>query len=231
MTPRGRPANGHNARPFVKKNAMRRALLTLALLIARPGISWAEAHVPDAGPMPAEAVLDGLSQKEWAHRWWQWAFSFDEARSPVADRSGAFCASRQTGAVWFLAGTYGSARTQRSCRVPQGKYLFFPVINYISARGEGSSTPCEALVSRAARLTEGPATLVLEVDGRRFDASRIHRLADTRCFSVVPGSPPDAASNGYFVMLPPLPAGPHVVEFLGMLPGMTQAVTYRLQVE
>lgn len=210
---------------------MRRTLLTLALLTLRAGHAGAQGPMHDAGPLPAEARVGGLSQEEWAHRWWQWAFAFDSARSPVADRSGAYCASRQGGDVWFLAGTYGSARTQRSCRVPHGKHLFFPVINYISARGEGSSTPCQALVARAARLTDGPVTLALEVDGQRYDARRIHRLADRTCFSVVPDGPPDAASNGYFVMLPPLPRGRHVIEFLGMLPDMTQAVTYTLQVD
>lgn len=40
----------------------------------------------------------------------------------------------QSSEVWFLAGTYGTPRTIRTCRVPRDKYLFFPLINYVVAR-------------------------------------------------------------------------------------------------
>jgi len=40
-----------------------------------------------------------------------------------------------------------------------------------------------------------------------------------------------AASNGYYVMLKPLPRGRHTVNFGGALPNMSQAVSYTLIVE
>ena len=40
-----------------------------------------------------------------------------------------------------------------------------------------------------------------------------------------------SAANGYYVMLRPLAPGKHVLNFGGMLPGMSQAVTYTLLVE
>ena len=39
--------------------------------------------------------------------------------------------SSQKGAVFFLAGTYESTVTKRVCTVPAGKYLFFPIVNYV----------------------------------------------------------------------------------------------------
>jgi hypothetical protein len=40
-----------------------------------------------------------------------------------------------------------------------------------------------------------------------------------------------SAANGYYVMLKPLAPGKHVLNFGGRLPGMSQAVTYTLEVE
>lgn len=40
-----------------------------------------------------------------------------------------------------------------------------------------------------------------------------------------------SAANGYYVMLRPLSPGEHVLNFGGMLPTMSQAVTYTLLVE
>lgn len=178
--------------------------------------------------IPADQAVKSLPQLEWSQRWWQWALSFDRVRSPVADRTGQMCASRQSGDVWFLAGTYGTARTERTCHVPAGKTLFFPLINYVTYRVDDSDESCASLVARAAALTDRPSVLVLNLDGQQFDQLQTHRLAQSRCFSLVPGQPADAASNGYYVALKPLSRGAHTLHFGGILPSMAQAVTYHL---
>jgi len=49
--------------------------------------------------------------------------------NPVTDTTGQFCATGQKGAVWFLAGTFGvPSSVSRTCTVPAGQALFFPVI-------------------------------------------------------------------------------------------------------
>lgn len=196
-----------------------------ALLLAQPAAFGQESLlVPPAQPVA------GASQVEWSQRWWQWAFSFDRIRSPVADRTGARCASRQSGDVWFLAGTYGTQRTERTCTVPHGKTLFFPLINYVTLRDQGTNETCLSLASRAAALTNDPSALVLEINGTRFDKLQAHRMASP-CFSIVPGEKADAVANGYYVAIRPLPRGTHVLNFGGVLPSMIQAVTYKLTVE
>ena len=178
---------------------------------------------------PTES-LAGKSQTEWSINWWQWAFSFERVRSPIADQTGALCASRQSGDVWFLAGTYGTKRVERTCTVPYGKTLFFPLINYIAFRGEESTESCMSLGSRAKELTNNPSALVLEINGKRFENLKTHRLA-SRCFSVVQGQRADAVSDGYLVAIRPLPRGIHVLNFGGILPTLMQAVTYTITVE
>jgi len=82
--------------------------------------------------IPPDKPVAGVSQEEWSKRWWRWALSFDEDGSPVGDPDGSLCAEGQSGPVWFLAGTYETARTVRKCRVPAGKTLFFPLVNFIA---------------------------------------------------------------------------------------------------
>jgi hypothetical protein len=185
--------------------------------------------------VPADEPVAGMTQAEWSEAWWQWAGSFAHSESPIADQTGERCASRQQGDVWFLAGTYGTSRTVRTCRVPRGKYLFFPLINYVLMPRSGYVPDCKAFIRDAARLTDLAAYLVVDIDGRRLERPESHRQA-TGCFDMgARVSPPirvyPSAANGFYVMLEPLSAGTHELNFGGVLPSMSQAVTYTLIVE
>jgi hypothetical protein len=200
---------------------MRAALGLAALLLAGP----AQAQlIPPAKP------IAGASQDEWTKRWWHWALSFDDADSPVADSDGSLCASRQSGPVWFLAGTYGSQRVVRSCRIPAGKTLFFPLANVIAFPPDDEREACASLMLRAETLTDAPAALVLEVNGRRFSGLEAHRQATRGCFLVAPDDDAPAAANGYYVALGPLKRGRYTLNFGAILPSLSQAVTYTLDV-
>lgn len=182
------------------------------------------------------ASVGGISQEDWSRAWWQWAGSFSRQDSPVADRTGELCGEKQKGPVWFLAGTYGTQRTLRNCRVPSGKYLFFPLINYVVMPSQDRSMTCASAMETARRITDDPAALILEVDGVRVSNLATARQATKKCFDM--GALTEArykifpsAANGYYVMLKPLSPGTHVLNFGGALPGVLQAVTYTLIVD
>jgi hypothetical protein len=184
---------------------------------------------------PAEQI-GGKTQLELSVQWWQWAASFDQNDSPVADRTGAQCANGQSGDVWFLAGTYGTKRTIRTCRVPFGKTLFFPLINYVVMPSEGGPTNCASVTRDANRITSNPTLLVLDLNGQKFTNLQAHRLATRRCFDVGALTKEKqrifpSAGNGYYAAIRPLPKGTHTLEFGGVLPSMIQAVSYTLIVE
>jgi hypothetical protein len=194
------------------------------------------ANAAESYLVPPDEVVAGTDQAEWSRRWWQWAGSFEHSESPVADTSGELCAGKQEGDVWFLAGTYGTRRTIRTCTVPRGKHLFFPLINYVVAPGTNGSTNCMSVMSAAARMTEQVSSLVLVVDGIRYTELAKHRQPTLGCFDLGERAEPKrrvfpSAANGYYVMLQPLPAGRHRLEFGGALASMLQAVTYTLIVE
>lgn len=201
------------------------ALLALCLGVARPVAAQTVPLIPPGKPVA------GVSQEEWSKRWWRWALSFDDEDSPVADPDGRLCAHGQTGPVWFLAGTYGTARTVRSCRVPAGKTLFIPLVNTITMEPEDEDESCASLKQRAAQLTPGTAALVLDVNGRRFGGLAAHRQATRRCFRAFEDDETLAAANGFYVALGPLKKGRYTLNFGGILPELSQAVTYTLDVE
>lgn len=220
--------------------------VAMGMSIAVGGRAQADTTATDAVPASAAASASPLlgpdeqvgwvTQAEWSRRWWEWAMSFDDDLSPVADRTGIQCGNRQSGDVFFLAGTYGTARTVRTCRVPADKYLFFPLINYVFTPTRTGMPSCAQVTRDAERITEGAEMLVLEVDGVRYADLRRHRQASPECFNAWARHPSGArlfpsASNGYYVMLKPLPRGRHTLNFGGALPRMSQAVSYTLIVE
>ena len=66
--------------------------------------------------------------------WWQWAMSIPtSAKSLIGYDTGENCMIGQHGSVWFLGGVNGGGSAERTCSVPEGLPLFFPVINVIFA--------------------------------------------------------------------------------------------------
>lgn len=193
-------------------------------------------HAQSEWSVPPDDTVAGLTQAEWSRAWWQWAGSFDRGDSPVGDQSGALCGRKQDGPVWFLAGTYGTHRTVRTCTVPSGKYLFFPLINYVAMPRPDGRSNCMTVMSTAAGLTNDASALIVDLDGHRLPDPMAHRQATRQCFDMGALAEPKvrvfpSAANGYYVMLKPLNPGTHTLNFGGVLPSMVQAVTYTLKVE
>jgi hypothetical protein len=215
---------------------MRLPLSVVSLLLALTACSALPPEVPVA-PLNADVAVAGFAQADLSQQWWQWAGSFENDTSPIADTTGQLCGSGQQGPVWFLAGTYGSSPAHRLCHVPAGKYLFFPLINYVvmPCAGCGGLT-CPDAQATAREMTDAPIGLFAQLDGRSFTALNGHRVASQGCFNmaarVLRGrdvSP--SASNGYWLALPPLSKGTHRLHFGGSLPSLSQELDYTLVVE
>lgn len=180
--------------------------------------------------------VSGQSQGVWSLRWWQWASLFPSETSPISDRTGERCGAGQSGSVWFLAGAFGSALVQRHCIVPIGKYLFFPLINYVVFPDRDSPLTCEQATENAREITDSPTVLVAEIDGIKIPDLARYRQTTPGCFDLAARSDmriaiPRSAANGYYLMLPPLAPGHHTLRFGGELPTLRQAISYDLFVE
>ena len=209
--------------------------MKVALLVPCAVFALAAFAAPAPTPIPATETVAGLSQPQLTIRWWQWAASFSQNESPISDHSGARCSAGQDGPVWFLAGVFGSDPVQRTCHVPAGKALFFPVINYI-VMPNGTSVGCSDNLRTARQMTDSPSRLFAEIDGQPVESLERHRIASPGCFNAgekVPGHPMigPSATDGYWLALAPLAPGRHQLHFGGVLPTLAQDVRYTLIVE
>lgn len=121
----------------------RRLVTVLAILLGFAGQTigpLASKAIAAAGDDPViEVQTFGSSYGEWSERWWQWALSIPAEVNPVLDTTGANCAEGQVDDVWFLAGTFGGT-VERTCDIPEGKPIFFPVVNVINGKPLGNET-------------------------------------------------------------------------------------------
>src|SRR5262249_23355053 len=94
--------------------------------------------------LPPSSTAFGMSYGAWSAAWWQYVLSQPASSSPLNDPTGAGCGVGQFGQVFFLVGAGGGgAATRDQCRVPEGKALFFPLVNAFDVHlpGDGLDTP------------------------------------------------------------------------------------------
>jgi hypothetical protein len=185
-------------------------------------------------PIPIKEPVAGIAQSELTKRWWQWGLSLSPSESPLSDPTGAKCTAGQEGPIWFLAGMMGGAPTQRTCHIPAGKSLFFPILTYVFVPQDQSSG-CTDMIRSAREATDGPS-LFAELDGEKIPDLDKRRVTSGNCFNAGerrPGEPMigPAAANGYWLAFPPLSPGRHKLHFGGVLPTLKQDLTYTLIVD
>jgi hypothetical protein len=202
-----------------------------------------------------QSKVFGRTYGEWATQWVAWSEAGPVGANAITDPTGDSCAANQPpGPVWFLAGTYGGA-VERSCNVPAGRALFYPIVEtpWIDCPG----TSDEALSDQEVRdilnsLFAGPLEISSTLNGTQITTlqAMIVRAQTPAFTSVLPdsnvldaaGTCPTALGggttgrrigDGYWVMLPPLPPGRHTLTFRGALgspPFFETSVKYNLTV-
>jgi hypothetical protein len=179
----------------------------------------------------------GKSLGEYGNLWWQWASSMPAIESPVRDMTGLKCDVNQTGHVWFLAGGYGSSKISRKCSIPKGNFLFFPVINMLNYPNGNANLSCESVKSKAAMNNDYLRSFVVNIDQHKIVNPVFHRYSSPDCFDLL-GKPPKnpqsptvypSATDGYWVMLKPLPLGKHTIKFRAKYHNPEQAYGMMIQ--
>jgi hypothetical protein len=208
-------------------------VLTLALAIQTNLALARQGSAFDHRVAPPPSHPYGRSYGEWSAAWWQWAVSFPLEVNPLLDTSGASCGLGQSGPVWFLAGSSGSAVT-RSCAVPNGTAIFFPLINFANDWpcpdpnfGPAPGQTMEQFLTEGANGVINHVTaLSVELDGAplqnlfeyRATSELFYFTLDASLIALDPcatGQPQPVVSDGYWIMLRPLPPGVHTLHFTG----------------
>jgi hypothetical protein len=238
---------------------------TAMTLVAAPAMA---SESPSNVVPPYGNVYSQLSKQ-----WWLWAFD-----TPVRNRNGGAgqfvangsakgpahvdCTLGQSGPVWFLAGTdpSGTVHTaNRSCTVPQGKALFFPVFDsWVDNLGSPPGTLSKAELQNAAAAPVNAITrfgttidgkpvraLASDPDDFRARSGRFdYRLpADSLInFSFGPlgfhfpagtrPPQPGAYADGVYLLVKPLSPGQHVLHWTAVSDkGVQQNITYHVTVQ
>ena len=213
-------------------------LMLAGAILVSPAASSAAQVIPRSSAF-------GNTYGEWSARWWQWLLSIPAATNPNLDPTGANCGEGQTGQVWFLAGTFGGSFT-RTCTVPAGKALLFPILNTVFGQGVGDCTgpsDCNvtALRALAAAAEDNPMTLMVSIDGRNVKNLSQFRVTSPvfnyflpadNILGISSGTYGPLVSDGYWLLLKPLSPGTHTIHFKGVSNSAFESeVTYNLTVE
>ena len=174
---------------------------------------------------------------ELSAQWWQWAISIPAKVNPLTDAGalgGQYCMVGQRGDIWFLAGSTTELETRRSCTVPEGMPLFFPVINTVwinTPACDGEAFNVTQLRAKAAADIDGAKGLSVLLDNRPI--KNVQRVRSDVFATAFPddnifGSPTclkrdqlysPAVDDGYYVKLPGLSHGVHTLSIRGINTG------------
>jgi hypothetical protein len=202
---------------------------------------------------------------ELAAAWTQWAFSKPvNEDSPLIGgdphyrkaRCDGTPLSHTPGNTWFLAGTFDQSKVVRTCTMPVGTKLFFPVVNWVAFPffdGETAKSVRkeQAIAPMNATLKDPTFRMRVTVDGKKVASDQIVRAISRPYFSVTlpeknvfdpfvnpnpPGVPAGKykgwSTDGLWVTLHPLPPGEHTIHFKASARnvGVSQDNTYILTV-
>ncbi len=144
-------------------------------------------------PAPADAQSglvvqpQGHAYSDASEAWWQWAHSLPAHKHPLLDQGRVDCGQGQHGDLWFIGGTIApgfvgpSGPIDRTCTIPSGTRLFFPVFNAWSDNVL-VSPQCTELGLRdiIKPWVDGATGLVASVDGQAIPGVAANGLYRTR---------------------------------------------------
>jgi hypothetical protein len=221
---------------------------------------------PTAGVFPPNVTVRGLTYAQLSARNWEWTFntSLHGPKGQVAQAVAPFigpvnCRYGQVGTVWFLQPPIGSATTpvKRSCTVPRGTVIFFPVYSaWQDNLNYPGQPPTTYTVSQMRQLAAGylsnAQSLRASVDGHPIasltNLSSAYRTKSPVFHYVLPADsfynayfgltwpagtrtpPPGAVADGVYVALKPLAPGRHIIRWGATGSNLLASVTYTITV-
>jgi hypothetical protein len=191
---------------------------------------------PILGVVPPNSNFHGKTYAEWNAKWWKWVFSIPKSCNPLFDDgTGKFTTAAQSGDVWFLAGSWKETPPDAiNLNVPEGKAIFFPIINAESSKIEGFGNNKAELRSDVEKTIGYVKDKKAIVDGKVIkNLDNYKAESDLFVFWLPPdnvqGHPTNvlgisvgqkrsssiAVADGYWIMLNPLSVGKHTITIYG----------------
>jgi hypothetical protein len=194
----------------------------------------------------ADSIPYGETYGHWTVKWWQWFLLVPKSINPVVDGTGKYAYVNQPSMhVWFLAGKVVDEDRNlpnRSCRIPTGRSILFPVINYEANPLEYPELRTDQdLIERVKREEDSIIKKECSVNGKRIPVQRVKsdplifelRINEDNAANVKGGGgSTHASADGYWVFLKPLPIGEYIISFQGSCEygKLNSGANYRLEV-
>jgi hypothetical protein len=162
----------------------------------------------------------GNSYGGWTAKWWIWLLSIPSTINPAIDSSGVNCAQKQAGPVWYLAGST-TGKADRSCTIPAGKAILFPILNSECSYVEYPKLKTETELRSCAVAQNDQTHIETTVDGVGLQSSQMPRV-QSPIFNFTfpanniggsPAGPSQSVADGFYVFLHPLSPGKHDIAF------------------
>ena len=210
-----------------------------AAMLLFGAMGFAQAFVVVAPDQPVAEK----SQLELSQEWWRWALGAPNSGNPLLDEDGVFAQVGNNGPVFFVAGSIFGEPTVRTFAVPAGRPIFFPVINnlFIETPPPECAGSVACALARVSPVIDDATALTATLDGLNLLAAGASgfRQTSSAFFSVAlpddnlfgaPKGSYDAVSDGYWVAVEGLSAGPHTLIFGATSGGFLVDVTANLRV-
>jgi hypothetical protein len=200
----------------------------IILLLALSTLAPPRAYAGDPGVVPPDGTVDGMTYEQWTAAWWQWVLSIPAAENPLNQQGNVDCRAGQHGSVLFLGGTT-EGEAERTCEVDAGSYLLFPLMNLVAwspgdfeTEEEGREILDYYMAYATGLHAEVNAVTIDNIEAYRsgsplfqFTTPDAEPLFYYGGQGLQPNSTYDGLSDGYWVMLEPLPAGEYTLHFRG----------------
>jgi hypothetical protein len=198
---------------------LRPAAFTAVLLVCTTVLVRADGAGGNPRVLPPNSDAYGKTYAEWSAAWWRWFMQFPLDGNPGTN-SFTDVTAGQSGNVWFLAAPFGT--TDRTVTIPAGKAIFVGLLNAEMSSLEGDATEAqqradaEALADHIVGVSctiDGKA--VKNLDDYRVQSPQFSFTAPTPWIFGDTGGAGTSVADGYYLLLAPLPAGRHTIEWSG----------------
>ena len=222
----------------MKRNNCSQTIVAVAVLAA--ALSSTVNAGPNPGVLPPGSSPYGKTFGEWSAENWKWVYSMPIDHHPLFDTAD-ISAGQTSAQVWFIGGTYTAtpdadgniaAVATRNVTIPAGIALFFPIVDVEASVLEGNGTTEAELRATAQYLQNHAQNMSCRVDGISVPRLGNYRV-QSPLFTIGPlpannvfeatgvtapeGTTTPSVSDGVFVMVAPLAAGAHTIQFSGEL--------------